>query len=664
MKKRALITGINGMDGSHLADFLLNKDYDIFGIERRKATYYSPNIEHLEGKINLIKGDLSDQNSILRAIKECEPNEIYNLGAQSFVGESWAMPEQTSDITGLGALRVLEAIRENKDKNIKFYQASSSEMFGKMTGIANEETTFYPCSPYGVAKLYAHWITKNYRESYGIFAVSGILFNHECISPNNPLIIKENGFIKILRPIDIRKPKIKGTTKQQWEFNNLEIWDGENFVTLNCMTATKRKNNHDFRCRITNTRNGVFETTNHHNLLDESQNKIKTDKTNVGFNLLHGQYPIINNFSAITPEEAEFLGLMVGDGWISKDGVNSKFTNNNENIRNRIIELWSKISLGYCSIPYVSHAGFGKTTQINLNGNHTYLSKLRTEIYTHDGLKKIPERILNGDENIKLCFLKGYNLSDGLKSNPCVYDFKNFKTNSSVLACGLLYLINTTTKQSFNVTFEEDEKYYGYYSINFHSPNSNENHHLRKNSNEIKKVLYKEEQPEWVFDIETGSRKFMCGVGLCVVSNSERRGHEFVTRKISDSVAKIHLGICDHLILGNLDPKRDWGYAPDYVEGMWMMMQQDKADDYVLSTGESHSVREFLEEAFNLIGINNWQDYVKQDPKLMRPVEVNYLLGDSTKARNKLNWKPKTSFKELVKIMVENDIRLLKQNKK
>lgn len=321
-KKRALITGINGMDGSHLADFLLARgDYEVYGIERRKANYYSPNISHLDGKITLLKGDLSDQNSLLRAIKDCEPHEVYNLGAQSFVGESWTMPEQTSDITGLGALRVLEAIREYGNKNTKFYQASSSEMFGKKGGVANEETTFYPCSPYGVSKLYAHWITKNYRESHGMFAVSGILFNHE----------------------------------------------------------------------------------------------------------------------------------------------------------------------------------------------------------------------------------------------------------------------------------------------------------------------------------------------------SERRGHEFVTRKISDGVAKIHLGLADHISLGNLESKRDWGYAPDYVEGMWLMMQQEKSDDYVLATGETHSIREFLDEAFKLIGIDNWSKYIKVDPRFIRPVEVSYLLGDSTKAQKALNWKPKTPFKDLVKIMVENDINLLKK---
>lgn len=180
-KKRVLITGINGMDGSHLADFLLDKNYEIFGIERRSSVKNRTNTSHLEGKINFINGDLTDQNSLLRCLKISEPHEVYNLAAQSFVGESWNTPEQTSDVTGLGALRMLEAIREFDPKNsIKFYQASSSEMFGRMVeNPANENTPFYPRSPYGVAKLYAHWITVNYRESYGIFAASGILFNHE-----------------------------------------------------------------------------------------------------------------------------------------------------------------------------------------------------------------------------------------------------------------------------------------------------------------------------------------------------------------------------------------------------------------------------------------------------------------------------------------------------
>ena len=316
--KRALITGINGMDGSHLADFLLGKGYEVYGMERRSSSKNRTNTSHLEGKITFINGDLSDQNSLLRCVKESNPDEVYNLGSQSFVGESWNTPEQTSDVTGLGVLRVLEAIREY-GKSIKFYQASTSEMFGRMENLANEDTPFYPRSPYGVAKLYGHWIAKNYRESYDMFNCCGILFNHE----------------------------------------------------------------------------------------------------------------------------------------------------------------------------------------------------------------------------------------------------------------------------------------------------------------------------------------------------SERRGIEFVTRKITDGVARIHLGLQDKIVLGNLDTKRDWGYAPDYVESMWTMLQQDEPDDYVVATGKTHSLGEFLDFAFRHIGITDWEKYVGQDERYMRPADVFYLAGDFTKARDELGWIPTTSFQEMVSKMVSNDINLL-----
>jgi GDPmannose 4,6-dehydratase len=318
--KRALITGINGMDGSHLADLLLKKGYEVYGMERRSSSKNRTNTSHLEGKIKFINGDLTDQNSLVRCLKESTPREVYNLGAMSFVGESWNTPEQTGDVNGLGVLRILEAIRESGIKGVRFYQASTSEMFGRMVeNPAKESTPFYPRSPYGVAKLYGHWITKNYRESYDMFACSGILFNHE----------------------------------------------------------------------------------------------------------------------------------------------------------------------------------------------------------------------------------------------------------------------------------------------------------------------------------------------------SERRGIEFVTRKITDGVARIHLGLEDMITLGNLDSYRDWGYSPDYCEAMWLMLQQDKADDYVISTGETHSIRDFLDVAFQEIGIMDWAGYVGQDERFMRPAEVDVLRGDSTKAHEELGWKPKTSFRGLVEKMVKNDIRRL-----
>ena len=319
MSKTALITGINGMDGSHLADFLLEKGYTVYGLERRSSHENRINTLHLEGKVTFLKGDLTDQNSLIRALKESNPDEIYNLAAQSFVGESWNTPEQTSDVTGLGVLRMLEAVRE-VNKDIKFYQASSSEMFGRMVeNPASETTPFYPRSPYGVAKLYGHWITKNYRESYDMYTCSGILFNHE----------------------------------------------------------------------------------------------------------------------------------------------------------------------------------------------------------------------------------------------------------------------------------------------------------------------------------------------------SERRGIEFVTRKISDGVARIKLGLADHISLGNLDAKRDWGYAPDYVEAMWLMLQRETPADYVIATGETRSIKEFLTEAFNCIGIDDWSKYIKLDPRFLRPAEVDLLLGNYSKAEEGLGWKPRTSFEQIVNKMVMNDIKLL-----
>jgi GDPmannose 4,6-dehydratase len=319
MKKRALITGITGMDGSHLADFLLTKDYEVFGLVRRVSTPNIVNIAHILDKINLLNGDLTDQNSLLRALKDCEPDEVYNIGAQSFVKESWSSPETTSNVTGFGCLRMLEAIRESK-RPVKFYQASSSEMFGKMsTKLACENTNFYPRSPYGVSKLYAHWMTINYRESYGMFNCSGILFNHE----------------------------------------------------------------------------------------------------------------------------------------------------------------------------------------------------------------------------------------------------------------------------------------------------------------------------------------------------SERRGLEFVTRKITDGVAKIKLGLEKDIKLGNLDAIRDWGYAPDFVEAMWMMMQVDEPSDYVIATGKTHTVRDFLTLAFREIGINDWTNYVKSTSDNMRPAEVDYLRGDYSKAKNILGWEPKHSLEQIVQIMVKTDLERL-----
>src|SRR5215470_4716608 len=203
MAKRALITGITGQDGSYLAEFLLSKGYEVFGLVRRSSTVNFGRIQHIQDRITLISGDMLDQTSLQQALIQAQPDEVYNLAAQSFVQTSWTQPVFTGDVTALGVTRLLDAIR-HVNKDIRFYQASSSEIFGKVQEVPQRETTsFYPRSPYGVAKVYGHWITVNYRESYGLHANSGILFNHECVTAETPVIIRQNGIIDILPIEDI-----------------------------------------------------------------------------------------------------------------------------------------------------------------------------------------------------------------------------------------------------------------------------------------------------------------------------------------------------------------------------------------------------------------------------------------------------------------------------
>jgi GDPmannose 4,6-dehydratase len=319
MNKRALITGITGQDGSYLAELLLQKDYEVFGMVRRTSTINFERIRHIQDQINLVSGDMSDQTSMTTAINEIRPQEVYNLAAQSFVQTSWTQAVFTGDVTALGVTRLLDAIR-TIDPTIRFYQASSSEMFGKVQEVPQRETTpFYPRSPYGVAKVYGHWITVNYRESYNLHATSGILFNHE----------------------------------------------------------------------------------------------------------------------------------------------------------------------------------------------------------------------------------------------------------------------------------------------------------------------------------------------------SPRRGLEFVTRKVTNQAARIKLGLANELRIGNLDAQRDWGFAGDYVEAMWLMLQQDTPDDYVVATGETHSVEKLLDTAFSTLDLD-WKKYTVQDERFMRPAEVDLLVGDPSKADQKLGWKPKVSFEKLIQMMVESDLQTLK----
>lgn len=314
--KKALITGITGQDGSYLAELLLSKGYEVYGMVRRTSEQRYERIAHIQDKVTLIQGDLLDLPSLISIVKDVKPQEFYNLAAQSFVPSSWSQPLLTGEYTGLGVTKCLEAIKLI-DPSIRFYQASSSEMYGKVQAVPQSETTpLYPRSPYGVAKVYGHYITINYRESFNMFAVSGILFNHE----------------------------------------------------------------------------------------------------------------------------------------------------------------------------------------------------------------------------------------------------------------------------------------------------------------------------------------------------SPRRGIEFVTRKVTDAVAKIKLGLQDELRMGNLDAKRDWGFAGDYVKAMWLMLQQKEADDYVIATGETHTVEKLVNVAFSYVDLD-WKKYVKLDPKFIRPAEVDLLIGDPNKAKQKLGWQPEVSFEQMIHMMVDEDLK-------
>jgi GDPmannose 4,6-dehydratase len=363
-------------------------------------------------------------------------------------------------------------------------------------------------------------------------------------------------------------------------------------------------------------------------------------------------------WTALTDEMAEFLGLMAADGWVDRAGRNGCFTNNDPELRRRVAELWSKLFLG------TSHEWFAKSGwnpdaevgKLNLNGAAGACAFLREQLYTPTAHKQVPPLVLNSHTEIQRQFLDGYYAGDGLKKGNGM----SVKTNSAVLAQGLCWLYHWIGQPAS--VYAEQRAGKVYYQLNLAAPvpvgGGVKGAHLRKDPAEIRKIVAPAEDSEWVFDLETESGVFCAGVGRVVVHNSPRRGLEFVTRKVTHGVAAIKLGLQEKLALGNLDAERDWGYAKDYVEAMWMMLQEDAPDDYVIATGETHSVRELVEIAFAHAGLEV-DNHVEIDPKFFRPAEVEHLIGDATKAKQKLGWEPRTSFEDLVKLMVDSDLELL-----
>ncbi len=691
--KKALITGITGQDGAYLAELLLKKNYEVHGIKRRTSLFNTDRIDHLyqdphekDLRFILHHGDMTDSSSLTHIVQQVQPDEVYNLAAQSHVAVSFEEPEYTANSDALGALRVLEAIRIlGLEKKTRFYQASTSELYGLVKETPqNENTPFYPRSPYGVAKLYAYWITVNYREAYGMYACNGILFNHECIASDAPLIVRSNGVVNVVTPEELVPLRHKGTNIQFFETPHLEIWDGKSWTPIKGITATRRrKQDQDHTLLAVQGRAGIVNVTAHHSLLDADEKIVKAGNVKVGDRLLLAEsLPMTPTWTKLTPEMAEFLGLMTADGYIPANGNQAQFTNNDAEIRQHVATLWSQLFLGTSRIAEgISGFSDNSVGQLYLTGAGQHIEWLREQLYNKHGYKRVPALILNAPLEIQEAYVRGHYTGDGLKAGKG----DGVKTNSTLLAQGLYWLYANQGRLSSVYLEQRDGRTYYQLNIPTQVPVGNKGQHLRKDPAEVRRVKEAEtEADEWVFDLETGSGVFMAGVGRLVVHNSPIRGETFVTRKITRGLTRIALGLQDCLYLGNLNAKRDWGHARDYVEVQWLMLQQDEPDDFVIATGEQHSVREFINAAAKELGITlRWegegvsetgivdsidssplsphsspgQVTVRVDPRYFRPTEVESLLGDPTKAKEKLGWTPKVTFKELVAEMVREDLK-------
>jgi GDPmannose 4,6-dehydratase len=393
-------------------------------------------------------------------------------------------------------------------------------------------------------------------------------------------------------------------------------------------------------------------------MLDSDWDEVRADSLDEGDRLaLCEEMPHPPLWTVLTEHMAEFLGLMVADGWVERTGKHLSFTNNDPELRRRVAELWSRLFTG-SSHEWEGRSGFNPEAvvgKLNLNGAVGARAWLREQLYTPTDHKQVPPLVLNADTEIWEAFLKGYYAGDGLKKGGGM----SVKTNSPVLAQGLCWMYHWLDQPAS--VYLEQRAGRAYYTLNLASAVrvGGTGQHLRKDPAEIRRITEPVADSEFVFDLETESGRFCAGIGRVVVHNSERRGLEFVTRKVTHGAASIKLGLTDELALGNLDAERDWGYAKDYVEAMWLMLQQDEPDDYVIATGKAHSVRDLVNVAFEHVGLDP-ENHIRLDPRFLRPAEVEHLVGDSTKAREKLGWQPRTSFEEMVRLMVDHDLELLK----
>ena len=664
MTKRALITGITGQDGSYLAELLLAKGYDVHGIIRRSSSFNTARIEHMYHDphepgvaLQLHYGDLSDSSRLSNLIMQLRPDEIYNLGAQSHVAVSFEMPEFTADVTAMGTLRLLEALR-HADWDLRFYQAGSSEMFGKVLEVPQKETTpFYPRSPYAVAKVFAHQMTIQYREAYDLFACNGILFNHECLGPNSPLVVRHSGTVNVVIPSELMPLRRKGRIQQSFTPLDLEIWDGVCWARVKAITATRhRPSDPDHRLLLIQARGGIAEVTAHHHMIDSEGTELPANDVSPGNHLaMAPSFPTPPQWTTLSTEFAEFLGLLTAEGHVSPEG-RVQFTNCDQKLCARVTELWSKLFLGTVTrrVNPSGWEGGRSVEQLYLNGARLAGKWLKEQLYTDTGMKRVPPLVLNAGTEPHSAYLNGYYAGDGLKAG----NGDSVKTNSAVLAQGLCWLYSNQGRSCSVYAERRGERTYYQLNLATEHPLGQKGQHLRKPATEVRTVANAAMTDEWVFDIETESGRLCAGVGRLIVHNSPRRGATFVTRKVTRGVAAILAGRAKKLYLGNLTSMRDWGYAPEFVEAMWLMLQQEQPGDYVVATGEMHSVLDLVELAFGLVGLD-WRDYVQIDERYFRPTEVDQLLGDPRKAKETLGWEATTTFRDLIRIMLAADINAL-----
>ena len=658
---RALITGITGQDGSYLAEHLLALGYEVHGtIRTTTADIGVSRIGHLvrgdDPQVQLHITDLGDSHSLMRLVETVQPQEIYNLAAQSHVRASFDQPVHTGDVTGLGAVRLLEAIRQT-DTSIRYYQASSSEMYGSTPPPQSELTPFHPRSPYAVAKLYAYWATVNHRESYGIHASNGILFNHECVPSGTPVVVRRwGGFIDILPIEDVVPHRTDPRSGKRYtsDGGDLQVWDGEGWSKCTARTATW----HDEEVNTIHARGGIVAATDEHVVFRADRSVVLAGAVEAGDSLWLGSQPAHSLLTSLTEDEAWLLGILAAEGYVHEDG-SIRVTCHDDAVLAETELCWARAAVGTATKHDDAPSAFSgrRTPALDLVGNPAYGRMIRNELYTRDGHKRIPVRVLNAAPSVQEVFLTAYNLGDGLRAGHGTDLFKSFRTVSATLGAGLVWLARTVLGRQVSVYLQPGALGGGSsYLINLGSGRVRgaKGAHLRKPQAEVRKVE-RAQYTGWMFDLATESGRFVAGVGFPVIHNSPRRGREFVTRKITDAIPRLIKGEQTKLKLGNLDARRDWGHARDYVEAMHLMLQTPEPHDLVIGTGEAYSVREFLDIAFGVVHLD-WNDYVEIDPRFYRPAEVDFLQCDPSQAMAILDWKPKISFVQLVEEMVLADL--------